>query len=149
MRTLFTKEEVERLRHNPCVFSCTQRSINYTYEFKKQALALHAQGVTAREIWRRSGFNTSTWRKSYCKDTLHDWKSIVKRKGIAGLLKPGGVQYDRGPDTTGKDKLKRLELQVTYLQAENAFLAKLRAKRAESNSRPLRNTSSSEQYNKT
>ena len=149
MRTVFTSEELAQLRKNPCVFSCTARSINYTYEFKKRALALHATGVTAREIWRRSGFTTSTWRKSYCKDTLNDWKKIVRKHGTPGLLKPGGIQYDRGPNKTDKDQLKRLKLQVTYLQAENDFLAKLRAKRAESNSRPLRNTSSSEHYNKT
>jgi hypothetical protein len=39
-----------------------------------------------------------------------------------------------------KDKIKRLELQIRYLQAENAFLAKLRAKRAESNSGRMKNS---------
>ncbi len=148
MRTIYTGKEIAGLRKNPAVFSCTDRSINYTYEFKKRALELHATGVTAREIWRRSGFNTTRWRKSYCKDTLIDWKNIVKKHGVKGLLKPGGVQYDRGPNKTDQDKLKRLELQVKYLQAENDFLAKLRAKRAESNSRPLRNTKSSAHYDK-
>jgi len=143
MRTIFSSEEIIELRKNPSVFSCTSNSINYTYEFKKRALELHQEGVTAREIWKRSGFDTNKWKKQYFKGTLHDWKKIVHKNGIEGLLKPGGIQYDRGPNKTNKDKLKRLELQVKYLEAENSFLAKLRAKRAESNSGRVKNTGSS------
>jgi hypothetical protein len=144
MRTIFSNEEVTKLRQNPNVFSCTERSVNYTYEFKKRALELHAEGVYAREIWRRAGFDVSKWRGSYCRGTLSDWKQIVKKNGIEGLLKPGGIQFDRGPTEIDKDRLKRLELQVKYLEAENSFLAKLRAKRAESNSGHTRNTKSLE-----
>jgi len=143
MRTIFSNEEVARLKQNPNVFSCTEKSINYTYEFKKRALELHAEGIYAREIWKRAGFDTSKWRRDYCKGTLSDWKHIVKKNGILGLLKHGGIQYDRGPTKIDQDKMKRLELQVKYLEAENAFLAKLRAKRAESNSGRVKNTESS------
>jgi len=144
MRTIFSSEELVTLRQNPCVFNCTERSINYTYEFKKRTLELHKEGVPAREIWKRSGFDTDKWQKHYFKGTLRDWKEIVEKRGIEGLLKPSGIQYDRGPNNTNKDTLKRLELQVRYLQAENDFLAKLRAKRAESNSGRVKNTDSSE-----
>ena len=144
MRTTFSNEEIALLKQNPNVFSCTKNSINYTYEFKKHSLELHAQGVYAREIWRRAGFDVSKWRNDYCRGTLSDWKNIVKKRGIEGLLKVGGIQYDRGPTNIDKDKIKRLELQVRYLQAENDFLAKLRAKRAERNSGRVRNTESSE-----
>ena len=144
MRTIFSNEELAQLRQNSCVFSCTNNSINYTFEFKKRALELHASGVTAREIWKRSRFELSKWRRAYCRGTLSDWKKIVKKRGVEGLLKPGGIQYDRGPNNTDKDKLKRLELQVKYLEAENSFLAKLRAKRAEPNSGRAKNTDSLE-----
>src|SRR3990167_1676127 len=143
-RTTFSSVEIAILKQNPSVFSCTEKSINYTFEFKKRALELHAEGVHAREIWRRAGFDVSKWRKSYCRDTLGDWKDIVKKHGIEGMLKVGGIQYDRGPTNTDKDKIKRLELQVKYLVAENDFLAKLRAKRAEQNSGHVKNTNSSD-----
>ncbi len=144
MRTIFSNEEMVELRKNPCVFSCTNNSVNYTYEFKKRSIELHMEGVTAREIWKRSGFNTDKWKSRYFKGTISDWKDIVKRNGIEGLLKPGGIQFDRGPDKTDKNKLKRLELQVKYLEAENDFLAKLLAKKSESNSGRVKNTNSSE-----
>jgi hypothetical protein len=134
MRTIFSNGQLIQLRSNPCVFSCTENSINYTFEFKKRALELHADGVNAKEIWLRSGFDVAIWRRGYFNDTLKDWRRIVKVKGVDGLLKPGGIQFDRGPNQTNADKVKRLELQVKYLRAENGFLAKLRAKRAESNS---------------
>ena len=97
MRTTFSIEEVALLKQNPNVFSCTEKSINYTYEFKKRALELHREGVYAREIWKRAGFDISKWRDDYCRGTLSDWKDIVKKRGIEGLLKVGGIQYDRGP----------------------------------------------------
>ena len=131
MRTKFSIEEIAQLKGNPCVFSCTENSVNYTYEFKKRALELHADGVIAKEIWRRSGFDVRKWKGRYFRDTLRDWKKIVRSKGLEGLLRPGGVQFDRGSNKTDSDSIKRLKLQVEYLKAENDFLAKLRAKRAE------------------
>lgn len=139
MRTIFSNEEVVILKQNPCVFSCTRNSINYTYEFKKRALELRESGVSAKEIWRRSGFDVTRWKKHYFRLTIRDWKRVVEKNGIEGLKKPGGVQFDRGPTHTKNDTIKRLELQVKYLEAENDFLAKLRAKRAESNSGQIKN----------
>jgi uncharacterized protein with NRDE domain len=111
-----------------------------TFEFKRSALELYAQGVGPKEIWRRAGFNVSKWNKNYFVLTLRDWKRIVLRSGEEGLNKLGGLQYDRGPSKEEKDKIKRLELQVKYLRAENDFLARLRAKRAERHSGRTKNT---------
>jgi transposase len=142
MRTTFSSEEIAELKKNTCVFDCTAKSVYYTVEFKKRALGLWAQGVHAREIWRRSGFDVSMWKEDYCRGTLHDWREASLKYGEDGLKQRGGIPYDRGPNGTEKDKLKRLELQVKYLEAENDFLAKLRAKRAESNSGRTKNTES-------
>ena len=139
MRTKFSSEQIDKLRLNPCVFNCTANSINYTFEFKKRALELNDIGINAREIWLRSNFDTSWWRKGYFKETIRDWKKIVDKKGIEGLIRIGGIQFDKGPSPNSFDKVKRLELQVKYLKAENDFLAKLRAKRAESNSGRIKN----------
>lgn len=144
MRTTFSIEEIAKLKRNPCVFNCAPKTVHYTYEFKRRALEIYAQGVSPKEIWRRAGFDVGKWKKNYFVLTLRDWKRIVARDGMGGLNKTGGLQYDRGPANTDKDKLKRLELQVKYLQAENDFLAKLRAKRAERNSGRFINMKSSE-----
>jgi len=82
MRTKLSNEEVALLKQNPCVFSCSDNSINYTYEFKKRALELHKEGVFGKEIWRRSGFPVTKWRNGYFRETLRDWKKIVSKYGI-------------------------------------------------------------------
>ena len=142
MRTIFSNEELIKLRQHPCVFRCTERSMNYTYEFKKRALELHAEGVSPTEIWRRVGFDTSKWKKDYFRYTMKDWKRIVMTRGLESLTILSGVQADGGLQrrSTEYERIKRLELQVTYLETENDFLTKLRAKRAESNSGHARNT---------
>lgn len=146
MRTIFSSEEIAQLSKNPCVWSLSERSISYTYEFKKRALDLYAQGIKPDEIWKQAGFNIHTWKKGYCRYTIKDWRRMVKRKGQESLIKPSGVQFDGGykrarlPEA---DRVRRLELQVRYLEAENDFLAKLRARRAESNSGLRKNSASS------
>lgn len=150
MRTIFSKEEIIEFSKHPCVFHVSERSIHYTYEFKKRAIELHSQGVSPREIWKRAGFNPDRWKKNYTHSTIKDWRRIVVKRGMDGLANFGGFQYDGGRSNRKElvriesDKLKRLELQVKYLEAENDFLAKLRAKRAESNSGQKRNTKSSD-----
>lgn len=140
MRTTFSDEEILQIKKNPCVFNCTTKSVHYTYEFKRRAIDMYAQGIGPKEIWRRAGFDVGKWKKNYFLLTIKDWQDIVARDGPDGLNKMGGLQYDRGPKSTEQDKIKRLELQVKYLQAENDFLAKLRAKRAERNSGRTKST---------
>lgn len=147
MRTIFSSDQIAKLEQNPCVFRCTPKSIHYTYEFKKRALDLYTQGVHPDEIWKQAGFDTGIWKKGYCRYTLKDWRRMVKKGGLESLTKPSGIQADGGYKRAGSpeaDRVRRLELQVRYLEKENDFLAKLRAKRAESNSGRVKNTSSSE-----
>lgn len=146
MRTTYSSEQIAQLQNNPCVWHVTQRTICYTYEFKKHALDLHEQGIKPNAIWKQSGFDIHIWKKDYCRYTIKDWRKLVRTGGMESLTRPSGVQSDGGyrkaksPET---DRVRRLELQVRYLEAENAFLAQLRAKRAESNSGRSKNTDSS------
>jgi transposase len=147
MRTCFTPEQIAQFKTHPCVWRVTERTIHYTYDFKKRVLDLYSQGIKPDDIWMQAGFDISIWKKGYCRYTIKDWKRLLKRGGLESLTKPSGVQSDGGykrsqsPET---DRVRRLELQVRYLEAENAFLARLRAKRAELNSGLVKNTNSSE-----
>lgn len=143
MRTVFTKEQIAELEKHPCVWRVSQRMVHYTYEFKKRTLDLHAQGIKPDEIWKQAGFDVSIWKKDYCRYTIKDWRRLVERGGLESLTNPSGIQADGGykrAKSPEADRVRRLELQVRYLEAENAFLARLRAKRAESNSGLKKNT---------
>ncbi len=137
MRTTYSKENIAQLQKNPCVWHVSRKTISYTYEFKQNALALYAQGIKPDDIWK----------KEYCRYTIKDWRKIVHKGGLDSLTKPSGVQADGGykkAKSPEEDRVRRLKLQVQYLEAENAFLARLRAKRAESNSGLSKNTGSFE-----
>lgn len=142
MRTILTKEQIARLKKNPCVFDCTPHFIHYTYEFKIRTLDLHTKGISPREIWKRAGFDINIWKKNYFSSTVKDWRRLVRKGGLQRLTAHGGIQSDTGTKEE-KERTKRLELRIKYLEAENDFLAKLRAKRAESNSGRVKNTRSS------
>ncbi len=143
MRTIYTDKQVRKLKKNPCVFDCDKHFIHYTFEFKKRAVELQKQGISPNIIWKRAGFDISIWKKNYCNDTVKDWRRLVRKGGLERLNARGGIQSDTGTKEE-RTKLNRLELQVKYLEAENDFLAKLRAKRAESNSGLLKNIKSLE-----
>ena len=140
----FSREEIEALMKHPCILKVSERSIAFTFDFKKHALELYEQGVSSREIWRQSGLNFR--RSDYPRECMKRWRGIVKKKGLRGLNEESrGIRATGRPKTKGLtdvDRIKRLELEVAYLKAENAFLTQLRAKRAESNSGRTRNMKS-------
>jgi len=137
-----SSEEINSLSKNPYVKRCSAKSITYTFEFKKKAVEQYNEGIGSKEIWKQAGFDISKWRKTYSKDCIKDWRNIVKQRGFEGLIKARGKESTGRIKTKGltdSDRIKRLELQIKYLKSENDFLAKLRAKRAESNSGQNRN----------
>lgn len=147
MRTTYSDEQITLLKNHPCVWHVSRKTISYTYEFKKHALDMYAQGMKPDDIWRQAGFDIHIWKKDYCRYTLKDWRKLVEKGGLESLTRPSGVQADGGYQKAAapeEDRVRRLELQVRYLEAENAFLARLRAKRAESNSGLSKNMPSSE-----
>ena len=138
MRThIYSIDEINKLENNPYVEKCTYNSLKYTDAFKKQALELHEQGITSREIWRMAGFDVNIWRKRYAKDCIREWKARTTDIRVEGLMEEKKREDEikqKKTETIDKKQVKRLELEIAYLRAENDFLAKLRAKRAESNS---------------
>ena len=141
----FSSEEISRLSGNPYVKKCSEKTVTYTYEFKIRVLEQYRNGVSAKEIWRRAGFDLGVWRNDYARECIKRWRKIVKKNGMQGLAYSQGMKATDRTKTktvTDADKIKYLELKVRYLKAENDFLAKLRAKRAESNSGQKKNIKS-------
>jgi len=135
-KRIFTKEQIEDLTRNPNVARCSEKSITYSKNFKIKAIELHnEQGLSSSEIFRQSGFNLNVIGRKIPKECLKRWKKIYKSKGADGLSEKRGTNNPNGrPKTknlTDAEKIKGLEAKVAYLKAENDFLAKLRAKRAE------------------
>lgn len=136
-KRIFTKEQISELLRNKSIFKCSEKSITFSKAFKISAVKLyHEQGLTPKEIFRLTELNLNIIGKEMPKACLKRWNKSYKSEGLKGLVeKRGGNAVGGGrPKTkyaTDTEKIKYLEAQVAYLKAENDFLAKLRAKRAE------------------
>lgn len=132
----FTDVEVLELRKNPNVVKCSQKAITYSKDFKIRAVKQYIEeNLSCPEIFRLAGFNLEALGRDIPNDRISDWKYIYRTQGEAGLSTDRRGSNSPGrPRTRGlseKEKLERLEATVAYLKAENDFLKRLRAKRAE------------------
>jgi len=133
-KRIFTQEQIASLQENKNVVRCSEKSITYHRDFKLAAVERYCEGLPPSTIFVEAGFNLALIGRKTPKWCLERWREIFKLKGARGLQNEG-----RGVESTGrprslkhmneKEKLKHLEAQVSYLKAENAFLAKLRKQR--------------------
>lgn len=133
-KRIFSSEEQQLLQDNQYVERCSDRSITYTTQFKEQAVQQYEEGLTSTEIFKRAGFDIDLIGRKHPKGCLRRWRAVYKKHGIAGLTESRGKNSTgrrKRPYRTEAERLKWLEAEVKYLKAENAFLAQLRAKRAE------------------
>ena len=136
-RRKFTKEEVEELSKNIHVSKCSGKAISYSKEFKILAVKRYVEdGLSPAQIFKEAGFEAFGLKKDVANERLFEWRKLYATKGEVGLsletrgrAKGGGRPRTRG--VTDADRIERLEIENVYLKAENAFLAKLRAKRRE------------------
>lgn len=134
----FTKEEVEELLKNENVLRFCGKYFAYTKEFKIKAVDQYLnKGMLPREIFKQAGFDLQVIGRDKPEYLTYDWLKVYKRKGVDGFAteargrKGGTGRPKKFESLTDEEKIKRLELKVQYLQKENAFLVRLRAKRAE------------------
>lgn len=133
-KRIFTKEQAEELVRNINVSKCSTRSITYSKNFKTKAVRLYAEGLTSREIFSQAGFDLNTVGRYQPKRCLERWNKTWRRKGERGLVAETRGKSGRPKNPkflSDADKIKWLEAEIAYLKAENDFLAKLRARRAE------------------
>lgn len=132
----FSEEQIKELLCNCNVKKCSKKAITYNKDFKIRAARQYIEeGKTANQIFRDAGFNIKTIRRHTPYGCLTRWKRIFKIKGEEGLKNDGRNKNSNGKSKTkGMTEAKRiewLETEVAYLKAENSFLAKLRARKAE------------------
>ena len=125
-KRIFSNEEQQLLQSNRNVKRCSAKCITYTTTFKEQAVSQYEAGFTSTEIFKVAGFDLSVIGKKQPKECLRRWRlhGCGDERGKHKSPKKIGTN-------TETNRMKWLEAEVKYLKAENAFLAQLRAKRAE------------------
>lgn len=131
----FTVKQVADLQMNNNVARCSDKAITYDKDFKLRAIKQYLDdGLSAKQIFKDAGFDLNIIGQDKPKTCLKNWRRIFKIKGAAGLMleaRGRGGGRPRNRELTDAKKIEYLEAKVAYLKAENDFLAKLRAKRAE------------------
>jgi len=127
MQRKFTSEEIEKLSQNKNVKRCGQSSVIYAKAFKEHALKQYEKGMTAVGIFQAAGFDLSIIGKRAPNRIMNQWRNAlnVKKEGIPTAAEDIG----KNKRSRNRRELNDLRARVAYLEAENDFLAKLRAKK--------------------
>jgi len=130
-KRIFNEEQIKTLSQNPNVVKCSDKSVTYHANFKIEALKQYQdKGMSAKEIFKEAGFDLNVLGRETPRYRIRDWRKTFKMKGIHGLLTEARGKGGGRPKTkwaSDKEKIKHLETQISYLKAENDFLAKIRA----------------------
>lgn len=129
----FNSEQIARISKNERIVKCSSKSITYSNDFKVLAVRQYAEGMSAGQIFRNAGLPPELVGECVPDDCLGRWRRKLAIKGEAGLnidergtTKGGRTGRPRKKGLTEAERIKRLEIEVAYLKAENDFLAKLR-----------------------
>jgi transposase-like protein len=132
-KRILNEDQIKELLANPNVSRCSNKSITYSKAFKVLAIKqYYEEGYNSKMIFEEAGFNIETIGRDNPKRCLYGWRKIYKSKGedrlkieTRGKHGQGGRPKTRG--VTDNDRIKRMEIEIAYLKAENDFLVKLRA----------------------
>ena len=135
----FTDTQIEELLSNKFVRKCSENTVSFSGEFKLKAVRRYEEeGLAASRIFEEAGFPMTLIGEYLPEDRMRDWRRIFRIHGEQGLLRENrgratgaGIGRPKIHGVTDTERIERLEATVAYLQAENSFLAKLRAKRRE------------------
>ena len=123
----FSDKEVSRLAKNQNILKVSNKSITYSFEFKKKFIDEYKLGKTTRVIFEEAGLDIEILGKRRIETASNRWRKAFKEKGELGLKdtrkKFSGRSVSR--ELTDSEKIKHLEAQIEFLKIENEFLKKL------------------------
>lgn len=129
-RIIYSEGQIKALRANPNVVKCSAKSITYSADFKIKAVqTYYKEGLGPNAIFQKAGFDLTVIGPHRAENCLKDWRRIYKAKGEAGLMHEQRGLNARGRKSKGNQSDNEyLQAKVAYLEAENAFLKKLKTK---------------------
>ena len=132
-RRILTTEQIQKLSKNKNVARCGAKSVRYTRSFKASALRQYnEEGMSAVGIFEEAGFDLNVIGIRNPNKLMHQWNGAFGAKKDDGSVRQAGAKTEiTVKRIENRRETRTLKAKVAYLEAENAFLAKLRAKRAE------------------
>lgn len=130
-RKTIAPEHVRELARNEHVSRAGAKSVRYTKKFRIAALKwYHEEGMSAVAIFEAAGFDLGIIGIRAPNRLMHQWgkalEMIEKKGSFEEAARNSGLAKKHL--RTGST-LRKLKAKVAYLEAENDFLADLRARR--------------------
>ena len=129
-RKIITSEQMKKLSKNKNVARCGSKSVRYSKDFKAAAIRqYHEEGRSAVEIFESAGFDLKVIGIRAPNRLMHQWSRMLgtkTRDSFRQIAEKRGVIVDR---IRNGSEIRKLKIKVAYLEAENDFLAKLRARK--------------------
>ena len=123
---LLSQEYVKELNEHIYVKSATQRTVNFTAEFKSYAYEELHKGKTIREIFKEAGFDIEKLGQKRLENFQTKIEKLAQRESGFSDLRCSNYRHESESDEAKlKKRLRQLEHQVAYLQQENDFLKKI------------------------
>jgi hypothetical protein len=124
--TLSTKEQ-EKLRTHTAVRKCTARSIAYTPEFKRKALAQYKDGETPKMIFSHIPIPRDRFGEDYEYGCIKQWNVLSGNEGTEAFTTERRGRKGMAALQHYRDRKKLYEsltesLKVQFLEAENEIL---------------------------
>ncbi|WP_370251113.1 MULTISPECIES: IS3 family transposase [unclassified Exiguobacterium] len=132
-KIIFNEHQIRQLESNPNVASVSDRSIQYTGDFKIRAVLENQEGKGPSQIFEEAGFDLAVIGRVKAKSSLDRWRKTYRIYGTDGLLNDRRGKSNAGgrpkPDDSLERRLAKAEARVKYLTAENELFKKARGTR--------------------
>ena len=129
-RKKYTDQEKEILLKNQNILKVGDSNVTYSSEFKLKAIKEYNNGKMPMSIFIDAGINIDILGRKNAQRSLERWLKIVKIQSESGLIEDQrgkNVGRPRIKELSKEDQLKKYEVRIAYLEAENDFLKKLKA----------------------
>jgi hypothetical protein len=126
-KKLFSDKEVSKLAKNKNILKISNKSIAYSFEFKKKFIEEYNLGKLPRIIFKEVGLDIEILGKKRIHNASDRWRKAFKEHGELGL-KDTRKSFSGKPlvrELSDSEKISRLQAQIEYLKIENEFLKKL------------------------
>ncbi|MFA6090819.1 MAG: hypothetical protein WC774_03520 [Candidatus Gracilibacteria bacterium] len=121
----YTAEQIELLRSNQYVRTCTSKYITFTYDCRIAALRFDEQGWYFRDIFRYFSFPDFIVTSDVPRNSLKAWRRRLQSKGSIGLIH---AKKGRKAKEKVDVSLMTKDEYIKYLEAKTAYLEEIQKK---------------------
>lgn len=128
-KIIFNEHQQRQLEANSNVKIVTDRTIQYTPEFKLQAVKQNQSGKGPAEIFTEAGFDLKMIGLKKAQSALGRWRKTFHTYGESGFFEERRGKGSKGrpkkENTSTERKLAQAEARIRMLEAELTLLKKL------------------------